>query len=186
MWNNNGPVTVDSNFKAIEPLGTARRWSKENKDYIDVPRPALIGSYNKSIGRTDQMDQTISTYQPFVHNRKWYWPLLLYCLEVSVYNSWLLYCIFEKDCPFLEHVQSIANSYFNLHQHDRRVFNTEKTMFRNSCVARRVDIAVQFGGKNYLNLQTLCKFSIHDWTKQIYPHPSLESLYNIVGPGVFK
>ena len=70
MWNNNGPVTVDSNFKAIEPLGTARRWSKENKDYIGVPRPALIGSYNKSIGRTDQMDQTISTYQPFVHNRK--------------------------------------------------------------------------------------------------------------------
>ena len=25
MWNDNGPVTVGSNFEAIEPLGTARR-----------------------------------------------------------------------------------------------------------------------------------------------------------------
>ena len=41
-------VTVGSNFEAIEPLGTARRWSKEDKDYIGVARPALIGSSNKS------------------------------------------------------------------------------------------------------------------------------------------
>ena len=25
MWDDNGPVTVGSNFEAIEPLGTARR-----------------------------------------------------------------------------------------------------------------------------------------------------------------
>ena len=71
-------VTVGSNFEAIEPLGTARRWSKEDKDYIGVARPALIGSNNKSMSGTDQTDQAISTYQPFVHNTKWYWPLFLY------------------------------------------------------------------------------------------------------------
>ena len=47
-------VTVGSNFEAIEPLGKARRWSKEDKDYIGVARPALTGSYNKLMGGTDQ------------------------------------------------------------------------------------------------------------------------------------
>ena len=102
------------------------------------------------MGEIDQIDQAISTYQSFFRNRKWYWPLFLYCLKVSLCNSWLLYCIFEKDCPFLEYLRATATSYLNLHQHDRRVFNTEETVFRNSCVARRVDPAVPFDGKNHL------------------------------------
>ena len=141
MWKNNGPVTVGSNSEAIKPLGIARRWSKEDKDYIGVPRPALIGSYNMAMGGTYQMDQAISTYQPFVCNRKWYWPPVLFGI-ISIHNSWLLYCISEKECPFLEHVQSIATSYLNLHHHDRRVFHTEETMFKNSQIAKRVDPAV--------------------------------------------
>ena len=57
--------------------------------------------------------------------------------------------IWER-CPFLEHVQSIANSYLNLYQNDRRVFKTEEIMFRNSHVAMGVGLAVRFGRKNYL------------------------------------
>ena len=135
-------VTVGSNFEATEPLGTARKWSKEGKYYIGVARPALISSNNKPMSGTDQTDQAISIYQRFVHNTKWYWPLFLYYLEAFLYNSRLLYDIFEKDSPFLEHVQSIANSYLNLHQNDRRVFKTEVIMFRNSHVAEKVDPAV--------------------------------------------
>ena len=149
MWNDNGPVTIGSNFESIEPLGTARRWSKEDKDYIGVPRPALIGSYNKSMGGTDQMDQAIATYRPFVRNRKWYWPLFLYCLEVSLYNSWLLYCTLEKECPFLEHIRSIANSYLTLQRHNKRIFTSQDTTYKNSRVANRVDDAVRFDGKNH-------------------------------------
>ena len=66
---------------------------------------------------------------------------------ISLYNSWLVYLVFEKDCPFPEHVESIANSYLNLHQNDRWVFKTGEIMFRNSHVAKRVDPAVQFDGK---------------------------------------
>ena len=80
-------VTVSSNFETIEPLGTARRWSKEDKHYIGVARPALIVSNNNSMSGTDQTDQVISTYRPFVHNMKWYWSLFLYYLEVSPFNS---------------------------------------------------------------------------------------------------
>ena len=45
MKNDNGPESVGSNFEAIEPLGTTKRWPKEDKGYIGVPRPALIGFY---------------------------------------------------------------------------------------------------------------------------------------------
>ena len=150
MWNDNGPVTVGSNFEAIEPLVTARRWSKEDKAYVGVPRPAMIGSYNQSMGGTDQMDQAIATYRPFVRNRKWYWPLLLYCLEVSLYNSWLIYLKFEKDCSFIVHLRSIATTYLNVYQQNKRRFPTEDTIYKNSRVAKRVDPAVRFGGKDHL------------------------------------
>ena len=58
--------------------------------------------------------------------------------------------MFEKNCPFLERIQLIANSYLNLHQNDRKVFKTEEIMFRNLHVAKRVDPAVLFGRKKYL------------------------------------
>ena len=109
----------------------------------------LVSAISQWVG-TDQMDQAISTYQPLVNDRKLYWPLFLYCLQVSLYNWWLLYHIFEKDCPFAEHVQPTATSYLNLHKDDRSVFNTEETMFRNSCVAKRVDPAVWSDEKNHL------------------------------------
>ena len=48
ILNLSSPVTVVSNFQAIEPLGTARRLSKEDKDYTGVARPTLIGYNNKS------------------------------------------------------------------------------------------------------------------------------------------
>ena len=62
LWNNNGAVTMASNFESIEPVGVARCWSKDAKDYVNVSRPTLIASFNKYMGGTDQMDQAISVY----------------------------------------------------------------------------------------------------------------------------
>ena len=64
IWNENGAVTVGSNYEI------ARRWSKEAKDYVNVPRPGVIGCYNYSVGVTDQKDQSIASYCPFIRNRK--------------------------------------------------------------------------------------------------------------------
>lgn len=76
MWNDNGAVTVRSNCESILPISNARRWSKEAKDYINVPRSSMIGGYNASIGGTDLMDQSIASYRPLPRNCKWYWPCL--------------------------------------------------------------------------------------------------------------
>lgn len=57
-----GQLLRDSNFESIKPVGVARCWSKDAKDYANVPRLALITSYNKYMSGTDQMGQAISTY----------------------------------------------------------------------------------------------------------------------------
>ena len=59
ICNNNGAMTVVSNCNSIQSLSNARRWSKEAKDYINVPSPAMIGYCNSSMGGTDQMDQLL-------------------------------------------------------------------------------------------------------------------------------
>ena len=74
-------MTVGSNCESIQPLSNTRRWSKEVKDYINVPRPAVIGCYKSSVGGTDQVDQSIASYRPFIRNCKWCWPLFLYGVE---------------------------------------------------------------------------------------------------------
>ena len=98
IWNDNGAVTVGFHCKNIQPLSNTRRWSKEAKYYINVPRPAMTGCSNSSMGGTDHMDQSIASYCPLIRNRKWYWPLFLYSVEVSFYNSWLLYRSPEENC----------------------------------------------------------------------------------------
>ena len=91
LWSNNGAGSMGSNIESIEPVvGTAKRWCKDAKDYVNVPRPSLIASYNKCMGGTDQMDQAISAYRPNIRNRKWYWPLFTYCMSIGLYNLWLL------------------------------------------------------------------------------------------------
>ena len=149
LWNDNGAVTMGSNFESIEPVGVAKRWSKDAKDYVNVPRPALIASYNKSMGGTDQMDQAISTYRPSIRNRKWYWPLFSYCVSVGLYNSWLLYRKLERDCSFLDHVRSVATSYLKAHTHDKRVLTSTESVFFNSRVSKRVDTSIRYDGKNH-------------------------------------
>lgn len=48
LWNGNGAITVGSNFKSIKPVGVARCWSKDAKDYVNVSRP----SYSHHIAST--------------------------------------------------------------------------------------------------------------------------------------
>ena len=75
IWNYKGAVTVESNCESMQPISTlsnARRWSKEAKGYINVPKPAMIECYSSSMGGTDQMDQSIASNLPFIRNCKWY------------------------------------------------------------------------------------------------------------------
>ena len=148
-WNDNGAVTVGFNCEGIQPFSNARRWSTEAKDYINVPRTVMIRYYNSSMEGTDQMDQSIAFYCPFIRNCKWYWPLLLYSVEVSLYNSWLLYRSLEENCSFLDHIRSITMSYLQTYRHTKKIIPSAETVFHNSCLSKRVEKCIRFDGLNH-------------------------------------
>ena len=140
-----------SNHLSIDPVEGARRFSQARKEYVAVPRPHLIGVYNKCMGGTDQMDQQLSAYRPCIRNRKWYWPFFTFSLGVALYNSWHLYKQLEKDCSFLDHVRSIAKSYLHAHTFERKIVKCSRPRsFHNSRVAKRVEDAVRYDGINHL------------------------------------
>ena len=149
VWNDNGPVTVGSNIASIEPVESARRYSQAKKHFVTVPRPHMITLYNKAMGGTDYMDQQLSTYRPFVRNRKWYWPFFIWSLEVALYNSWILYKMLQEDCPYIDHIRAIARSYIRLYTYKKKVIPSTSRSFHNSRVANRVDKSIRFDGKDH-------------------------------------
>jgi hypothetical protein len=50
QWLDNKEVICASSEYGCEPIDACRRWSKQDRAYIDVPRPALIKQYNDHMG----------------------------------------------------------------------------------------------------------------------------------------
>lgn len=90
-WYDNKPVQVLSSCTDHRPVGVCKRWSPKEKVYIDVPRPAIIESYNKGMGGVDLADMLMELYKINHRSRKWYIRVFYWCLGTSVINAWLLY-----------------------------------------------------------------------------------------------
>ena len=138
IWNDNGAVT-------IQPISNARRWSKQARDYINVPRPAMIGCYNSSMGGMDQMDQSVASCCLFIRNRKWYWLLLLF----SVWSKSIIhgsYIEVWKKTSFLDHIQSITMLYLQTYRHAKEIIPSAETFFHNSHVSKWVEESLDLMG----------------------------------------
>ncbi|KAI5713033.1 hypothetical protein M8J75_013171 [Diaphorina citri] len=47
------------------------------------------------MGGTDRLDQNVSCYRSNIRSKKWWWPLFLWGIDVSIQNAWLLH---RKSC----------------------------------------------------------------------------------------
>ncbi|XP_031350462.1 piggyBac transposable element-derived protein 3-like [Photinus pyralis] len=90
-WNDNSVVTLVSNCEGVEPMQQAKRYSFKESKSITINQPKLIKSYNENMGGTDRMDQNVAYYRTSIRSKKWYWPLVIWGLDVAVTNSWVLY-----------------------------------------------------------------------------------------------
>lgn len=102
-WKDNNVVTIATNHEENK-MGSCSRWSKEKKSTINVPQPEVFRSYNKGMGGVDLMDQMVATYRTRMRQKKWYWPIFSYFLDVSVVNAWL---IMRKVLPNDDKTQSL-------------------------------------------------------------------------------
>jgi hypothetical protein len=90
-WNDNAPVTLISSCLGDKPLGTASRYSRAQKKYVEVPQPHVVAQYNKFMFGVDRFDQNNNHLRIAMGGKKWYWPVVTWLLDTGVHNSWQLH-----------------------------------------------------------------------------------------------
>lgn len=90
-WFDNRAVTLMSNQTGLEPMTTAKRWSKATKKYEEVPMPAIVGEYNKHMGGIDLLDSFLAQYRFKMRSRRWYLYLFWHGVMIGIVNAWNLY-----------------------------------------------------------------------------------------------
>lgn len=122
-WVDNAVVCVASNTFGLHPISNARRYSQKEKKHITVTRPAIVTEYNKFMGGTDRMDQNLSQYRINIRNRKWYWCLFSWLIDVSVHNAWIL-CR-SRNITQLQFRRQIAQFYLTHYKTERKTNRTQ-------------------------------------------------------------
>jgi len=88
-WRDNAVVTLAANFGSVQE-GQVRRWFDSEKKKMPVTRPTMFQVYNSGMGGVDQMDQQVACYRTRIRQRKWWWPIFIYLIDVTVVNAWYL------------------------------------------------------------------------------------------------
>ena len=87
----NKVVTVASTLYGNEPIKRARRYIKDQGGRVEVDQANAISFYNKTMGGVDKMDQNTGAYMINIRNKKWWWPLFRFCVDLAVNNAFQLY-----------------------------------------------------------------------------------------------
>ncbi|KAF0299728.1 PiggyBac transposable element-derived protein 3 [Amphibalanus amphitrite] len=90
-WLDNKPVILASNHEGIYPEDECRRWSKRDRKFIAVSRPAVVRLYNRSMGGVDLLDRMVSYYRTSARTKKWTVRVILHMLDVTATNCWIEY-----------------------------------------------------------------------------------------------
>ena len=110
QWTDSNVVYLASTFDCNQGESSVSRYSQQTRQSINIPIPKSIQTYNRYMGGVDKMDQFISTYRTHIRQRKWWWPIFVYFLNVSVVNAWLLSRKFGYNMPLLDFKRYIAKS----------------------------------------------------------------------------
>jgi hypothetical protein len=90
-WNDNAVVNVASNCYTHEPVLSVTRRVKGSSQ-VAVTQPHLVRRYNEGMGGVDLMDRLLAAFRPTIRGKKWWWPLFLNVVNVSVVAAWRLHC----------------------------------------------------------------------------------------------
>lgn len=87
----NKPITTVSSCESANPLTTCIRWSKKDREYIQIPRPNLIDKYNANMGGVDFLDRMMSYYRMSHRSRKWTVRTIMHMMDFAVAAGWIMY-----------------------------------------------------------------------------------------------
>ncbi|XP_028394533.1 piggyBac transposable element-derived protein 3-like [Dendronephthya gigantea] len=101
-WLDKKAVTLVSSYCGEHPVGTARRWNKKEKKYVDIQKPKIVAEYNKFMGGIDLMDMLCSLYRYSIKSRRWYLYIWYHTLTVAMVNSWLIYRKHQQNGKYMK------------------------------------------------------------------------------------
>lgn len=90
-WYDNKPLFMASNFMGSGKVDNCRRWNKIIKEYVMVPRPEVIKTYNLCMGGVDKLDCMISIHRTFIRSRKWTLRMFTHAIDMACTNAWFEY-----------------------------------------------------------------------------------------------
>lgn len=96
-WNDNSIVHLVSNHLTHEPIQQTNRRVKGQKNKVSIKQPHIIKQYNEHMGGVDLMDRLLGSYRPMIRGKKWWWPLFLNALNISVVAAWKVHCNVSAD-----------------------------------------------------------------------------------------
>lgn len=90
-WYDNKSVVMLSTAQGVDPISRCQRWSKKGREYIDIPRPDVVATYNTSMGGVDMAGRMLSYCASRARTKKWTVRVILHMFDMAITNSWLKY-----------------------------------------------------------------------------------------------
>uniref|UniRef100_A0A672GUR1 PiggyBac transposable element-derived protein domain-containing protein n=1 Tax=Salarias fasciatus TaxID=181472 RepID=A0A672GUR1_SALFA len=81
-WKDNKTVTLLSTDIGVEPMSSVHRYCSETKQKEEVSCPAVIKSYNSSMGGIDKSDMLVHLYRSPMKSKRWYMRLFNFRIQV--------------------------------------------------------------------------------------------------------
>ena len=97
-WFDSKPVFLFSTAHAVTPVDTVKRWSKKDRDHVDMRRPSVVRLYNLCMGGVDLVDFMVSLYRIKARTNKWLVRVVMHFLDCAVSKAWILYREAAKEC----------------------------------------------------------------------------------------
>ena len=90
-WKDNAIVLIGTNFTSHIMVSHTKQRVKKDQD-CSITQPNLIKEYNIGMGSVDVLDRLVGSCLQTIRGKKWYWPLSINALNVSVVAAWRIHC----------------------------------------------------------------------------------------------
>lgn len=90
-WLDSKPIHIASTESAVQPLGTCRRWSKKDQQYLTVTQPVAIKKYNSYMGGIDLLDRIMAKYPMRGRTGKWTVRTIFHFFDFAAASAWIEY-----------------------------------------------------------------------------------------------